>query len=223
MNQSEIDEIVTGVERTVRERMAGQQAGHGVDHVLRVLKTSLEIQKEVGGDVFVVQLAAWLHDVGDAKFHNGVERSAQFAREILSRLDVASDTVAQVAHIVDNISFRKGAAAAELTLEGQIVQDADRLDALGAIGIVRTIEYGAAFQQPFHVPDNAGSQQTGVGHFYEKLFKLRELLNTEPARRIADRREAFMKEFLEQYFKECGESNPWLHFGNYNKGSDFPT
>ncbi|MEZ6078004.1 MAG: HD domain-containing protein [Pirellulaceae bacterium] len=87
--------------------MAGQQAGHGVDHVLRVLKTAGLIQAEIGGDVFIITLAAWLHDVGDAKFHQGVELSAQFTREILAGLDVPSEVVDQVAHIVDNISFRK--------------------------------------------------------------------------------------------------------------------
>jgi uncharacterized protein len=201
-------QVVDSVERTVRARMSGQQAGHGVDHVLRVLKTASAIQAELGGDRFVVQLAAWLHDIGDAKFHEGVERSAEFAREILVALDVSSDVVDHVAHIVDNISFRKGSSASELTLEGKIVQDADRLDALGAIGIVRTIEYGAAFDQPFYLADNQSQRPTGVGHFHEKLFKLRELLNTEPARRLAGQREAFMRNFLEQFLRECGQVAP---------------
>lgn len=204
MNESQ-NQIVQSVELEVRRRMAGQQAGHGVDHVLRVLKTAGEIQCEVGGDALVVTLAAWLHDVGDAKFHQGVELSAQFTREILSDLDVSSAVVDQVAHIVDNISFRKGSQAAKLSLEGQIVQDADRLDALGAIGIVRTIEYGAAFGQPFYIQDNRENLPTGVGHFYDKLFKLRALLNTVPARRIAEQRELFMRDFLKQFFDECGE------------------
>lgn len=204
MNESQ-NHMVESVEREVRRRMAGQQAGHGVDHVLRVLKTAGLIQAEIGGDVFIITLAAWLHDVGDAKFHQGVELSAQFTREILAGLDVPSEVVDQVAHIVDNISFRKGSQAAKLSLEGQIVQDADRLDALGAIGIVRTIEYGAAFGQPFYIQDNCEQRPTGVGHFYGKLFRLRELLNTEPARRIAEQRELFMRDFLKQYFDECGE------------------
>ncbi len=204
MNESQ-NRIVESVECEVRRRMADQQAGHGVDHVVRVLKTASEIQTSVGGDSFVVTLAAWLHDVGDAKFHQGVELSAQFTREILAELDVSSEVVDHVTHIVDNISFRKGSQAAELSLEGRIVQDADRLDALGAIGIVRTIEYGAAFGQPFYIQDNSENLPTGVGHFFDKLFKLRELLNTEPARRIAEQREAFMRDFLKQFFDECGE------------------
>ncbi|MEO8269044.1 MAG: HD domain-containing protein, partial [Aureliella sp.] len=183
----------------------------GVDHVLRVLRTAREIQAQVGGDAFIVALAAWLHDVGDAKFHQGVERSAQFTREVLASLEVSSSMVDHVAHIVDNISFRKGAQAAKLSLEGQIVQDADRLDALGAIGIVRTIQYGAAFGQPFFIHDNCENLPTGVAHFYDKLFKLRELLNTEPARQIAEQRETFMRDFLRQFFAECGESTSEMH------------
>jgi uncharacterized protein len=198
-------EIVEQVATIVRQRMAGQQAGHGIDHLQRVLKTAKEIQAEEGGDALVVELAAWLHDIGDAKFCDGVERSAEFSHEILTDLGLPAEIIDHVAHIVDNISFRKGSAAKELSLEGKIVQDADRLDALGAIGIVRTIEYGATMGQPFHVSDSSDSQKTGVGHFHEKLFKLRGLLNTAPARRIAGQREQFMQTFLDQFFGECGE------------------
>ena len=118
---------------------------------------------------------------------------------------MASEVIEHVASIVDNISFRKGVDAAELSLEGKIVQDADRLDALGAIGIVRTIEYGAAFGQPFFLPGQCLEEsKTGIGHFYQKLFKLRGLLNTEAAQQIAIQREQFMREFLRQFLDECG-------------------
>lgn len=199
--------IVRRVERIVRERMAGQGAGHGVDHVLRVLKTARQIRAEAGGERTVVELAALLHDLGDAKFHDGVERSGEFAGAILHELGATAETLAHVVHIVENISFRKGAAAAELSLEGKVVQDADRLDALGAIGIVRTIEYGAVRGQPFYLPD-AGGAKTGMGHFHEKLFKLRDLMNTDPGRRMAAEREQFMRVFLKQFLAECGETEP---------------
>jgi uncharacterized protein len=196
-------DLAKRVEAIVQQRMDGQAAGHGIDHVLRVLVSARTIQADAGGDLLVVELAALLHDVGDAKFHDGVERSGEFAREILSHLGADDDLVEHVAYIVDNISFRKGIDASELSLEGKIVQDADRLDALGAIGIVRTIEYGAAFGQPFYLPD-AGTAKTGVGHFHEKLFKLKELLNTEAARRMAEERESFMRMFLTQFMRENG-------------------
>ncbi|WP_146597181.1 HD domain-containing protein [Novipirellula galeiformis] len=206
MNAAET-ETVKRVDAIVRQRMAGQQAGHGIDHVVRVLTLARQIQSEVGGNRLVVELAALLHDVGDAKFHNGQERSAEFSREILRGLDVDGDVIDHVAAIVDNISFRKGVDSESLTFEGKIVQDADRLDALGAIGIVRTIEYGAAVGQPFYLSENEnGEHKMGIDHFDEKLFKLRDLLNTEPARRIAVQREQFMRTFLNQFYDECGET-----------------
>ncbi|SMP46187.1 uncharacterized protein SAMN06265222_10282 [Neorhodopirellula lusitana] len=193
--------LVARVQNVVTQRMAGQAAGHGMDHVLRVLSSARAIQSRTGGDLMIVELAALLHDVGDAKFHDGVERSAEFTREILLELGADDADIQHVAHIVDNISFRKRDAAKPLSLEGQIVQDADRLDALGAIGIVRTIEFGAAFGQPFYLP-NAPSEKTGVGHFHDKLFKLKSLMNTDAARNMAQDREAFMRQFLDQFLAE---------------------
>jgi uncharacterized protein len=198
------NDLVQQTETIVRERMGGQAAGHGMDHVLRVLASARAIHADAGGDLEIIELAALLHDVGDAKFHDGVERSAEFAREILGGLGASEDLIEHVAHIVDNISFRKGDSAKPLSLEGQVVQDADRLDALGAIGIVRTIEYGAAFGQPFYLAD-AGDAKTGVGHFHEKLFKLKSLMNTDAGRRLAEDREAFMQAFLDQFMRENGE------------------
>ncbi|MGV3484499.1 MAG: HD domain-containing protein [Planctomycetaceae bacterium] len=209
-------DLVEKVQAVVAERLQDQQAGHGMDHVLRVFAMARQIQAEVGGDRLTIELASLLHDVGDAKFNHGAERSAEFSREILMAMEVPAPVVDHVVAIVDNISFRKGVAANTLSLEGQVVQDADRLDALGAIGIIRTIEYGAVFGQPFHLPasqkvgnaiDSAAvaRPKTGVQHFYDKLFKLRAQLNTAPARRMAEDREKFMKEFLRQFFSECGE------------------
>jgi uncharacterized protein len=205
MEEPVIGKLVSDTEAIVRERMHGQSAGHGMDHVLRVLKSARAIQAESGGDLEVVELAALLHDVGDAKFHHGVERSAEFAREILYGLGASKVLIEHVAHIVDNISFRKGVDSSQLSLEGKIVQDADRLDALGAIGIVRTIEFGAAFGQPFYSAD-ASDGKTGVGHFHEKLFKLKSLMNTDAGRRMAGNREAFMQAFLKQFLRESGEN-----------------
>jgi uncharacterized protein len=199
--------LVENVQSIVRTRLAEQGAGHGMDHVLRVLESARTIQEETGGDLCVIELASLLHDVGDAKFHHGQERSAEFAREILGNLGVVEALIEPIVHIVDNISFRKGINASELSLEGKIVQDADRLDALGAIGIVRTIEYGATFGQPFYLPNDSQqrttSVKTGIGHFHEKLFKLKDLLNTDAARRLAAERESFMRTFLDQFVSEC--------------------
>ncbi len=200
------EELVHRVERVVAQRLLGQQAGHGMDHVRRVFVNARQIQSQVGGNRLIVELAALLHDVGDAKFCAGVERSGEFAREILENQNVDREVIETIVWIVDNISFRKNAESSSLSLEAKIVQDADRLDAIGAIGIVRTIEYGAVKGQPFHLPgENRETSQSGIGHFYQKLFKLRAMLNTEPARQIAAERERFMQTFLEQYLSECGE------------------
>lgn len=206
MNESQ-QQLIAQTADVVGRRMADQQAGHGMDHVVRVVRLARQICSEVGGDPLVVELAAWLHDVGDAKFHQGVERSAEFAGQILEGLGASAETRDQVAEIVDNISFRKGVDRAQLSLEGQIVQDADRIDALGAIGIVRTIEYGAALGQPFQRTGSTNDDaKTGIDHFHDKLFKLRDLMNTEPGRRLAADREAFMRGFLDQFHAECGEA-----------------
>jgi uncharacterized protein len=193
--------LVDHVATIVRSRLEGQGAGHGFDHIQRVWNTARVIQNKTGGDLFVIELAALLHDIGDAKFHGGKERSKEFSTEILQRLGVAGDLTQHVGLIVDNISFRKRDSAEPLSIEGQIVQDADRLDALGAIGIVRTIEFGAAFDQPFY-SDGDETQKTGIGHFYEKLFKLRDLMNTVAGRELAKEREAFMHAFIAQFKEE---------------------
>ena len=193
--------LVDHVATIVRSRLDGQGAGHGFDHIQRVWNTARVIQTKTGGDLCVIELAALLHDIGDAKFHEGKERSKEFSTEILQSLGVGEDLIQHVGMIVDNISFRKRDSAEPLSLEGQIVQDADRLDALGAIGIVRTIEFGAAFNQPFY-SDGDETQKTGIGHFHEKLFKLRDLMNTVAGRELAREREQFMHTFIAQFKEE---------------------
>jgi len=200
-------EIVQRTRHAVAQRMHQRGAGHGMDHVDRVRNCARIIHAEVGGDSLVIDLAALLHDVGDAKFHHGVERSGEFSKEILDPLGVNKEIITQVVHIVDHISFRSRDRGEELTLEGKIVQDADRLDALGAIGIVRTIEFGASIDQPFHDPSSP-SHPSGIQHFHEKLFRLRELMNTDIAKRMAKDREDFMRLFLNQYMAEYAVTEP---------------
>lgn len=202
-------ELLNQVQAIVSGRMASQSAGHGIDHVLRVHRIAKQLQLAEGGNLLTIELAALLHDIGDAKFHDGVERSGEFAVKILSEFDLPVELVQHVATICDQISFRKAVATDQLSLEARIVQDADRLEALGAIGIVRTIEYGATRGQPFFDADAPGAI-SGAKHFYDKLFKLRAILNTETAKQIAAKREAFMQTFLDQYFEEIGVDNPFV-------------
>ena len=194
---------IAKVSQVVREMMAAQGAGHGVDHVLRVVNMALHLQAQEGGDPTIVALAAWLHDIGDAKFCDGKELGAERSRQILEGCGVPSQQIEQIVHVVDNISFRKGVESLELSLEAKIVQDADRLEALGAIGIVRTIEYGAYRNRPFFLPgQDLETSQSSLAHFHQKLFKLRSLMNTSTARRLAEQRDAFMRQFVEQFLSE---------------------
>ncbi len=197
-------EILARVKMEVQKLLANYGAGHGFDHIERVVSSALKIQTETGGDPFVIELSALLHDVGDAKFHDGVERSGEISRQVLSEFSVASEIIDHVVHVVENLSFRKRHAAESLSLEGRVVQDADRLDALGAIGIIRTIEFGEAMGQPFYVPGDPEAK-SGLGHFYEKLFKLRGLMNTEPGKRMAGEREDFMRAFIRQFESEVNQ------------------
>jgi uncharacterized protein len=204
------EQVVECVKNEVRERLCKQAAGHGWDHIARVYQSSLMIHQHEGGKRPTIELAALLHDVGDAKFHDGRERTAEMSLEILSPHQLPTDMIKEIIHIVENLSFRKRETAEPLSLEGKIVQDADRLDALGTVGIVRTIEYGQFKSQPFYDPENPDGP-SGVIHFHEKLFKLTDLLNTPSAKRIAAERVGFMREFLLRYFQEIGEPLPvWL-------------
>ncbi|RMF38534.1 MAG: HD domain-containing protein [Planctomycetota bacterium] len=197
-------QIVQMVAQIVAERMTGQQAGHGLDHVRRVVGLARYIhQREGRGSRLIIELAAWVHDVGDAKLHDGTERSEELVDDILQRAGVDRTTSAAIMHIVQNMSFRHRAIAQPLSIEGQIVQDADRLDALGAIGIVRTVEYGAARGQPFHVfPGESDGGPTGRQHFFDKLLHLVQSMHTETARELGAQREQFMRSFLAQFDQE---------------------
>ncbi len=195
--------------------MQGESSGHDWWHIYRVWQTSLYIAAHENVDGDVVQLAALLHDIGDWKFHAGDESiGPRLAREWLQSLDVEEHVIAHVCTIIANLSF-KGAdvKAAPLTLEGQVVQDADRLDAIGAIGIARAFAYGGAKGREMHDPEaqpvmHATSEQykasrgTTINHFHEKLLLLKERLNTPTARALAERRHAFMREFLDQFDAE---------------------
>ena len=202
--------VVDSISHITKQTMVSQGAGHGWDHIQRVERHALHLQQHEGGDRMMIQVAALLHDIGDAKFNDGVEKSGILTRDILTQHQLPSHFIEQVVHIVENLSFRKRNTAESLSKEGKIVQDADRLDAIGAIGIIRTVEYGQFKSQPFFDPDHP-DQPSGVLHFHEKLFKLQKMMNTATAKRIATARVKFMRCFLEQYFLEINVPQPsWL-------------
>ena len=195
--------------------MQGESSGHDWWHIYRVWQTSLYIAASEQVDSEVVQLTALLHDIGDWKFHAGDESvGPRLAREWLQSLAVEETIIAHVCVIIANLSF-KGAEvqATPLSREGQVVQDADRLDAIGAIGIARAFAYGGAKDRQMHDPQAApvlhtsfdqykASRGTTINHFHEKLVLLKDRLNTPTARVLAEGRHAFMLEFLEHFDSE---------------------
>lgn len=199
----------------VKTKLVGEGSGHDWWHTYRVWKTAQRIGRAENADLFVVELAALLHDIADWKFHDGDSTvGPEIARTWLTSLAVEKDIVEHVCRIIADISF-KGAGVEEptLRLEGKVVQDADRLDAIGAIGIARAFAYGGskgrlihdpAIEPTKHVTAEAYITSTGttINHFYEKLLLLRDRMNTATGKAIAEERHRFMEEYLRRFLEE---------------------
>jgi uncharacterized protein len=199
----------------IRNTLAADSSGHDWFHVERVWNNAIRIGEAEGANRLVVELAALLHDVADWKFHAGDETAgARVARSWLESLQVPEAIIAEVCEIILHLSF-KGAAVEQhpLSLAGQVVQDADRLDAIGAIGIARAFAYGGhagramydpAVPPELHASFAAYKNNKGptINHFHEKLLLLKDRLNTPTSRHIAAGRHAFMEEFLERFHAE---------------------
>jgi uncharacterized protein len=199
----------------VKEKLEGAEAGHDWFHIERVWKLSKKIAEKEGGNLEVIELSALLHDIADPKFHNGDETLAlKISQNFLEEIHVNAELIEQVLFVIKNISFKNRAEAPENPpLELQIVQDADRLDAIGAIGIARTFNFGGFKNNLMYHPEikpNLGmnkeeykkSNGTTINHFYEKLLLLKDLMNTETAKKIASERHDFMLQFLDEFYKE---------------------
>ena len=199
----------------VKEKLEGAEAGHDWFHIERVWKLSKKIAEQEGGNLEVIELSALLHDIADPKFHNGDETLAlKISKDFLEEIHVEGELIEQVLFVIKNISFKNRAEAPENPpLELQIVQDADRLDAIGAIGIARTFNFGGFKNNLMYHPEikpNLGmnkeeykkSNGTTINHFYEKLLLLKDLMNTETAKKIASERHNFMLQFLDEFYKE---------------------
>ncbi len=199
----------------VRRLLSGDSSGHDWWHIERVRAAALEIGRREGADLYAVELAALLHDVADWKFHGGDDTvGPRVAADWLAGLAVEQSTIDHVCEIIAGLSFKgAGVATPMRTLEGQVVQDADRLDAIGAVGIARTFAYGGHVGQPLHDPaqppqphatfaDYKSKRTTTINHFYEKLLLLKDRMNTAAGRQLAEGRHAFMQQFLEQFYEE---------------------
>ncbi len=199
----------------VKQQLENAEGGHDWFHIERVYKNALLIAEGVDCDLIVVKLGALLHDIADSKFHGGDETVApKTARTFLESQNVSEDIILHVIAIIENISFKGGNFEKKFnSKELEIVQDADRLDAIGAIGIARTFNYGGFKNRPLYNPniqpnmnmnkeEYKNSESPTLNHFYEKLLLLKDKMNTETGKKIAQKRHDFMVTFLSQFYAE---------------------
>lgn len=209
-------EIIKQTQDYLQQQFANESTGHDWYHIERVWKLAQQIANHEGGvDLFVVEMGALLHDIADHKFYDGDETiGPKKAREYLSKFDIKPKQTKSIVQIVAEISFKgKGVPTPMSTMEGAIVQDADRLDAIGAIGIARTFAYGGSKNRPIYDPNikpichtSFAAYKTStaptINHFYEKLLTLRDKMNTETGKREAKRRHEFMEQFLHNFYHD---------------------
>ena len=210
------------IDRTVnfvKEKLHGAEAGHDWFHIERVWKLSKKIAETENCNLEVVELSALLHDIADPKFHGGDETLAlKISREFFEREKASAEIIEQVLFIIKNISFKnRGEIPETIPVELKIVQDADRLDAIGAIGIARTFNFGGFKNNLMYHPEippklNMSKEEykknegTTINHFYEKLLLLKDLMNTKKGEEIAAARHDFMLKFLDQFYSEWNVS-----------------
>jgi uncharacterized protein len=204
--------ILEKTKEFVKKEMSGD-SGHDWFHVLRVNNLAKKIAKKEKADLFVVELAVLFHDIADSKFTDGDETIApKKTKDFLEALNVDTETINKAVYIVEHVSFKKEQPA-EKTLEFKVVQDADRLDAIGAIGIARAFSFGGFKNRVIYDPEDKPktnltkeeyikAKGTTINHFYEKLLLLKDLMNTETGKKLAEKRHKFMEKYLEQFYKE---------------------
>lgn len=207
-----LNNIIAQTESFVKEKLACDFSGHDWFHVNRVRNLALQLGQSEGGELFIIELGALLHDIADWKFNDGSESiGIELAGNWLNKFDLDANVIEEVLHIIRDISYKgAGVKTSMETLNGKVVQDADRLDALGAIGIARTFAYGGFAGQPMYDPnikvhmhdsfeDYKTKKTTSINHFYEKLFLLPERMNTSTAKALAVKRVEIMKKFVSQF------------------------
>ncbi len=215
------EEIIAKTKMFVKETLEGAEGGHDWFHIERVYNNTLLIAKNEEVNILVVSLGALLHDIADAKFYNGDETvGPKMAMKFLKSIQVDEKTTAHVVNIIENISFKNSLKVDEentrkpfTSLELQVVQDADRLDAIGAIGIARAFNYGGFKNREMYNPDikpnleltkeeYKNSTAPTINHFYEKLLLLKDKMNTDSGRKLAEDRHTYMLTFLDQFYSE---------------------
>lgn len=202
-------EIIQRAEQFAKQVLGKDATGHDWWHIHRVRKMAVQLAAAEQADVFICELAALLHDIADEKLNESKEAGLQRVHTWLAAQRLDDMQVQEVMTIIATMSYNGGKNPPMTTLEGQIVQDADRLDAIGAIGIARTFTYGGNKNRIMHDPEQSydhleyrSSEKSTVYHFYEKLLLLKDRMNTNKAKEMAAERHQFMVEFLEQFYGE---------------------
>ena len=197
----------------VKDLFKNDFSGHDFHHTFRVYKLATRIAESENANIEIVQLAALLHDVDDIKLSPNTHKNKDNAKKFLNENNIDKNTINLILEIISEISYKGKDTTPSKTLEGKCVQDADRLDAIGAIGIARAFAYGGSHNRVMYDPEikpnlNMNEEEyrkstsTTINHFYEKLFNLTSLMNTETAKKIANQREQYMKEYINQFLDE---------------------
>ena len=213
-------QVIINTETFVKETLKNAEGGHDWFHILRVWNNAKLIAQNEQVDTFIIELGALLHDIADSKFHNGDESvGPKVARNFLEDQGVEEDFIIHVENIITNISYKGGNFKQVFkSPELDVVQDADRLDAIGAVGIARCFNYGGFKNRSLYNPEilpnlnltieeYKNSESPTINHFYEKLLLLKDKMNTETGKKIAEERHQYMETFLQQFYNEWnGES-----------------
>lgn len=207
------DKIVESIYEFVYKKLNSESSGHDFWHTVRVRNTAKTIAKNEKANIFICEVAALVHDLIDDKLASDIRMSLDELVEYLGNLGLEPKEIEEVIDIITKMSFKGGLKKEELTLEGKVVQDADRLDAIGAIGVARTMCYSGYTGRIIHDPnakvrenmtveEYRNGDSTAIIHFYEKLLKLKDLINTPHAKKLAEERHKFMEDYLEQFYAE---------------------
>ncbi len=207
------DKIIEDAIEYIKDFFVDEYSGHDYWHTMRVYRMAVKLAEIENADLFIVKLAALLHDIDDIKISPLTAAGKLNAMVFMAEHEVDKDVIDKVCEIIDENSFRGLDSVVPATIEGKCVQDADRLDAIGAIGIARAFTYGGSRRRILYDPEqkplmdmNAAEYRrhmsTTVNHFYEKLFKLKDMMNTDAAKKLAEHREKIMKDYLDEFMLE---------------------
>lgn len=210
MNQTEHIKII---KKYVKEKLSMDSSGHDYWHIERVVNNAQKILPFETANNLKVIVSAWLHDIGDYKLNNGKDKTEEIVFPLLISLEFSEDFAEEIIQIISEVSYKGGHNSTPSSLEAKIVQDADRLDAMGAVGIARAFAYGGSKGRELYNPEESPNEYIDmdsykkntsctINHFYEKLLKLKDLMNTETAKKIALERHNYMINFLEEFHKE---------------------